>query len=206
MKSYDAGTEAALAARGIVERGMILFDFPSGYYGFWDGAGVFTNDSIDYLPGAQILEIDTWQQSLELAANSLTIRLFPNPEAGLTPNVLTTIEDEEYHQRPVTIMRAIFNASTNALISVLPIWRGVVDQVEHQRSGEDYVLIGRCESRALDYSRRGTAMASDAQQQAVSTGDLFFQYAGYGYDTLQIPFGSKTPENFVPSRRPQPVI
>lgn len=207
MKAYDTDTENALAARGIVERGMVLFDFPSASYGFWDGLGTLTYNSVDYKPGGQVLEIEAADQTLGLSANSLTIKLYANPDAGLTPNVLTTIEAEAYHQRPVTIMRAIFDAATNELISVLPIWRGVVDRIEHQRGGDgSYVLVGYCESKSIDYTKRGTAMASNAHQQAVYTGDVFFEFAGYGYETLQIVFGSKTPENFLPSRKAQPVL
>ena len=206
MRAYSTDTQNALAGSAIVRRGMILFDFPSGYYGFWDGSGPFTYNSITHQGGAQAFEVELGEENLDLASSKVTLRLKANPELGLTPDVLSTIENENYHQRPVTISRALFDKDTGALISVTPIRRGKVDMVEHIKDGTDYTIVGHIESRSLDYSKRGTAMRSDAEQKAISPGDRGLEYAGYGYDVMQIPFGTKAPSSFKVTTKPRPVI
>jgi len=206
MRSYSVPTQDALAASSIIRRGMILFDFPSGYYGFWDGSGPFVYNTITYQGGAQAIEIETADETLALSSNQVVLRLKANPGLGLTPDVLSTIEAENYHQRPVTISKAIFDRDTLALISVTPTWRGKVDRVEHVRDGGDYTIVGYLESRSIDYSRRGTAMRSDAAQKVISAGDKGLEFTGYGYDAMQIPFGTKAPASFQVTTKPRPVI
>lgn len=203
MRSYDAATQAALAAQGIVRRGLIMFQFPSGNYGFWDGAGAFTYGGITYNPGAQLIEIDTGTQVLTLESNAITLKLYANPDTVLTEDVLRTIETEDYHQRPVTISKAIFNADTKALISIIPVWKGYVDQITHERSADGYALVGRCESRSIDYTRRGWAVASNAQQQQISTGDIGLEFCGIA-GQVEVPFGTADKRKRViePANRP----
>lgn len=204
MRSYDAPTQAALAASGIVRRGMILFQFPSGNYGFWDGGEPIVYNSITFKPGGQLIEVNAGEQTLGLDANAITLKLYANPDGGLTPNVLATIEAEDYAQRPVTIYKAIFNADTRALISVIPVWRGYVDTIIHH-IGEPHYIEGRCQSRSIDYTKRGTALASNAQQQQISPGDLGLEYAGT-IARLQVPFGRETGKDFAPEVAKRPVL
>lgn len=206
MRAYSVPTQTALADPSIIRRGMILFDFPSGYYGFWDGNGPFTYNSITYQGGAQAIEVDMGEETLALSSNQVVLRLKANPELGLTPNVLSTIEAENYHQRPVTISKAVLDKDTLALISVTPVWRGKVDRIEHVRDGGNYSIIGHLESRSIDYSRRGTAMRSDAEQKIISPGDKGLEFTGYGYDVMQIPFGTKNAKSFEVKTKPRPVI
>lgn len=184
---------------------MVLFQFPSGNYGFWDGAGPFTHNGITYHPGGQLIEIDTGTQSLSLDSAAITLRLYANPDTSLTEDVLRTIETENYHQRPVTISKALFNADSRALISVVPVWRGYLDQVTHERGPEGYSLVGRCESRSIDYTRRGWASASDAEQQQISAGDRGFQYTGVA-GTVAVPFGAKGKRNLAQGSATGPML
>lgn len=205
MRSLSAATQTALAAQGIIRRGMILFQFPSGNYGFWDGAGTFTHSGVTYQPGGQLIQIDTGEQGLSLDSNAITVRLYANPDTGLTEDVLRTIETENYHQRPVTILKAIFNADTLALISVNTMWRGYVDQVSHERSPEGYAIVGRCESRSIDLTRRGWAVASDANQKLISAGDRGFEYAAVA-GQVEVPFGTGGKKRLAVDATSKPVL
>lgn len=205
MRVFDTATQNALAAQGIIRRGMILFQFPSGNYGFWDGAGPFVYNTVTYNPGAQLIEIDTGTQVLTLESNAITLKLYANPDTALTEDVLRTIETESYHQRPVTIFKALFNADTKALISVIPIWKGYVDQITQERSAEGFALVGRCESRSIDYTRRGWATASDAQQQQISSGDKGLEYCGIA-GQVEVPFGTKDKRKRVVEPANKPVL
>lgn len=207
MRAYDAPTLTALAASGQVERGMIAFDFPSGVYGFWDGDGPITWNAITFQGGAQLIEIDAGEQSLAMDSSSLTLTLYANPDAGITSSVLRTIEAETYHQRPVTIYEAVFNADTRALISVTPVWRGYIDQVIHEidPGGGIRSISARCESRSIDYTKRGWAMRSNAQQQVISAGDRGLEYTGIA-GAVEVAFGRETTRKLAPQQQPGPVL
>lgn len=191
MRNYDAATQNALATGIVARRGAILFDFPSGMYGFWDGTEPLIWNSITFNAGAQLLQIESGEQTLAMASNPVTVKLYANPDLGLTEDMLRTIEAENYHQRPVTIYKVTINADTRALISVIPTWRGYVDQIVHEE-GKNYAIVGKLESRSIDYSRRGTAMSANAPQQQISPGDLGLEFAGV-VGAIQVPFGRETP-------------
>lgn len=193
MRTYDGPTQARHADPAQTEFAMVLFDFPSGYYGFWEGGQPLIWNTFTFKPGAQLIEIDAGAQTSAMEATTLTLRLYANPDAGLTANVLSTIEAEAYHQRPVTFYEACMNPDTLALVSVTPIWRGYVDQVRHEVDGRGRHLVGTLESRGLDYAKRGTAVASHAQQQLIYSGDLGMQYCGV-VGAVEVPFGRKTPQ------------
>lgn len=195
MKALTSGQQAALEAAGIMMRSMILFDFPEGYFGFWTGIGPLSWNSIGFTGAASLIEVEKNEENTELESNGVTARLRSYPEAGITPDVLASIETYAYRNRPVTIYRALLNITTLALIDDPVVeWRGLVDQFSHEEKGDgDYTLIGKFVSRALDYSRRGPMIRSSHHQNLISAGDLFFDYVGVA-GTAQIYFGTKAPK------------
>lgn len=208
MRSYTAGQTTALEQRAQIERGLVLFQLGSGNYGFWDGDYPLTWNSITFQPGGQLIEIEAGEQSLAMDSSALTMRLYANPDAGITSSVLRTIEAEAYHQRPVTIYEALFDTDTRARIGdPVAIWRGYIDQIVHETdpSSGVHVLAARCESRSIDYTKRGTAMASNAHQQAISSGDKGFEFAGIA-GTVEVAFGRASAQRLIVNYNPQPVL
>ncbi|WP_342640942.1 hypothetical protein [Rhodoligotrophos ferricapiens] len=194
MRTIDAATLAVLDAGAYAERDMILFDFPSGYYGFWTGEGVFNWNSFTFVGSGSVLTVVQIEERDDLGSVPLEIRLRALPEAGLTDDVLATIEVEQYHQRPVSIYKAYFHPLTAALLSVNPRYRGYVDQIEHEEGADgSYVLVGRIESRSLDHSRTGYRLRSDADQQLIAPGDTGLRYAGLA-GKQQIWWGTHPPK------------
>ena len=205
MRGYTGPVTTALAAPGIIVRGMVLFALPSGNYGFWEGDEPFTSGGVSYKPGGQLIEAGPYDQSLGLDSNAITLKLYANPDAGLTVTVLQTIEAEDYHQKPVTISKALFNADTRALISVYPIWRGKIDQVTHEDTGDSYAIVAKCESRSIDFTRRGFAVASNAQQDQISSGDRFFEYSGVA-GSVEIAFGRESTRKMGKVKKQRPIL
>ncbi len=203
MKTLTVDQQAALEASGLAMRSMLLFDFPEGYFGFWTGIGVLTWNTIGFVGAASLISVERDEESLDLESNGCTARLRAQPAIGLSPDLLATIEDYQYRNRPVTIFRALLDITTDALIDD-PIveWRGIVDQFEHEESADgDYVLVGKFVSRSIDYTRRGPMVRSSAHQELVSPGDLFLDYTGYA-GTANIYFGTKVPKK-IGSQRSQ---
>ena len=178
MRSFNATTLAKLDAGAIVTRGLLLFDFPSGLYGFWDGVGTLTYSGVDYVGSGQLISVEALNLVSGLAPPSITLTLTAIPDAGLTSDVLSSIEAEAYHQRPVTLNRAYIDPDTRALISVERVFRGYVDQISHEYTiGGGSVLTCAVESRARDNTRKGWRTRSDADQKRIDAADGGMRHA-----------------------------
>ena len=156
-----------------VIRGLLRFDFGKTY-GFWIGSSEWSYNGVTYVPGG-IITIAAIPGQMGVESQGLELELAQAADKGLTPEVLSTIETEIYHQKPVTISDAYFDPDTNALLFVEPMYRGYVDSIEHQQ-GPDGRLIMRCESRSVDNTKANYRVRSNADQQQISPNDNFFQY------------------------------
>jgi hypothetical protein len=175
MRPLNADTLQLLDEGRASIRGLLRFDFGGGSYGFTTMAQRFTYNGLEYLPGG-VIEVDAIPGSWGMNAAGLEISLASSRHDSLTPAALATIEDEDYHQRPVTISDAYFHPDTGALLFVEPVYRGFVDTVVHE-DGPNGRLVINCESRALDNNREGYRLRSTADQQLISPGDRFFEHA-----------------------------
>jgi hypothetical protein len=165
-------TAAALNAGAIVERGLILFDLGSGLYGFWTGAGPFAYEGVTYQGAGSLIQVDGLKQTSGLEAVPVVARLTAIANTDLTPDVLASIEQEVYHQRPCTISTAYFHPETHALLSVEVEYRGYIDRVVHTENAEgEAVLEAHLESRFRDHQRTGYRVRSDADQKRIDPTD-----------------------------------
>ncbi|MGF7160123.1 hypothetical protein FHS85_001746 [Rhodoligotrophos appendicifer] len=194
MRTIDAPTLATIEAGAIAERDMILFDFPSGFHGFWTGDGVFTWNGLTFNGTGSLLSVASIEERDDLGSVALEVRLRALPEAGLTGDVLAEIESEAYHQRPVTIYKAFFHPLTAALLSVSVRYRGTLDQIEHDEAADgEYTLIGRIECRSRDHTRTGYRLRSDADQRLIDPDDGGLRYA-IGASRQQVYWGAERPK------------
>lgn len=178
MRAFNAGTLALLESGQVATRGLLLFDFPSGLYGFWDGAGTFTYAGVTYVGAGQLVGLDAIGMVGDLSAPSITLTLTAIPDTDLSPDVLATIEDEDYHQRPATLSRAYIDPDTRDLISVERVFRGYVDQMVHEYTiGGTATLTCTVESRARDNTRKGWRIRSDADQKRIDANDGGMRHA-----------------------------
>lgn len=170
--AYDPDTQAALESGRVATRDLILFDFGSGLYGFWNGVGVFTYNGVDYKSAGSLIQVSPVRSSLDLSAQRLEVRLSSRPNTALTPEVLSDIWDEVYHFRPVTLMLAFFDIDTRALLSVESVGRGYIDRVEAQESqNQPMALVFDIESRFRIHQRSNYRVRSDADQKRILSTD-----------------------------------
>lgn len=171
-RALAPATSAALAAGRVVERGMILFDLGSGLYGFWSGVGPFAYAGVNYVGAGSLIAVDGIKQTSDLAAVQVLARLTAIADSALTPDVLATIENEVYHQRPATIMTAYFDAESYSLLSVEVEYRGFIDRIVHGEGGDGAaVLEFHLESRFRDHQRRNFRVRSDSDQRRIAEND-----------------------------------
>ncbi|UUP19501.1 DUF2163 domain-containing protein [Nitratireductor thuwali] len=155
-------------------RGLIKSAFGTGTYGFIKAQTPLAWGGLTYQPGG-VIKVSDLDGSMGTSAQQFTVELAESPDDGLTPDVLKTIEMEDYRDRPVTIYDAHFHPDTGELLHVEPLRRGYVDQLRHEEdSGEGYKLIADCETRALDYTRTNGRKRTMADQARRSPGDDFY--------------------------------
>lgn len=158
-------------------RSMALFMLRTGIYGFWSGRGTLNWNSQDYW-GNTLITVSDLVYSLGTAAASFTIELTEHRESGLTPDVLASIENEDYKGCPLMLYEGYFHPDTGALLHVEPAAYGYIDTVDHvtDDNGESK-LVGNILSGAIDNHRDGYRSASNEDQQLIAPGDRFFEHA-----------------------------
>ncbi|MGQ3674247.1 DUF2163 domain-containing protein [Xanthobacter sp. TB0139] len=178
MRAFDSETLALLASGRMVTAALIQFDFGTGTYGFWSGAGRLEFAGLTYLGAGGLIGIEDVTAVGSLESASLTLTLTAIANTALTPDTLAGIEAEHYHGRPVTLRRAYTHPETRALVAVERLWRGYVSQITHDETiGGEAVLAVTCESRGRDVTRKGYRVWSVADQLRIDAADGGLRHA-----------------------------
>lgn len=188
-RDIDSGTLAQIEQGAYPHNWLLLFDLPSGLYGFHLGHGPLEVNGQLYVGAGSLIGIEAIGAGIDLAASPLRVTLRAVPESALTPDVLATVDNEAYKNRPVTLSLAYFNRATGAVANVYRWWSGYVDTIQHnEQIGGEYVLTATLEPRSLDHSRRGFRMRSDADQKLLDPTDRFFEHAATT-PSEELPYG-----------------
>jgi hypothetical protein len=126
------------------ERAAILFDLPSGRYGFV--AGVRGNLEIEingapvtFVGSGAVIEIDKPAANLDLASADLTVSLASHRRVNGTmvklfePHLLNSIEDEVWFLRPAIIYRLNFDENRRLLGEPEQLFRRAIFRIQHKR-------------------------------------------------------------------------
>jgi hypothetical protein len=176
--SLSAEVKALYDEGRISTRQMIRFLFGSGAYGFIARSDEFEYAGLIYKPFGLIEVSDINGGMGTTADDSFTLTLVESANDGLTPAVLMQIENEDYRDRPVTVMDAHFHPDTGALLQVEIVARGYLDVISHEMDPETgFKLTAQCEGRQLDYSRKNGRYRNVADQRRRSPTDKFFEHA-----------------------------
>lgn len=176
MLSLSSEAQSALDAGRFVMRTGIVFYLGGGTHAFWDGVGPYTYGGVTFEASGSLLEIGDIPAVGTLASEKVEVTLRAIANTELSPDVLATIEDEQYHQRPVTIWQFIFDADTGSLATAIRHYSGYIDQIEHKDEDGEYSLVASLESRSRDHQKTGYRMRSTSDQDQISSGDLFYQH------------------------------
>jgi hypothetical protein len=178
-----------LLKKGIYgRRALVLFDMPSGRWGFWDDAYDLSYNSDTYvgIPGA--FTISPISSMLDLVVNKVDIVF-----SGLDPTVVTHISNEDYHRRPVYINVAIIDPETSVIVGIIPWFSGILDQLEDREvvGGQSTVTI-HLESGNWELGRVGTRTRSDSDQRQIQATDKSFSFVASAV-TQQLWWGRSGP-------------
>ncbi len=180
MKTLPEEAVEALAGRAPIVAGAARFAFGETFR-VWSGFGDLEIDEEVYKGiGANALIVPTGSQT---GGSAEGVRL---TLSGLDPDVAQTIEDEGYHQKPVTIWRLIFSPE-HVLLGAAVYLRGRVDTVTiTEQVGGDSSIEFDIEGPRRDMSRRGSRIRSNTDQRVLGgSGDAAFKHVTYaGRKTL----------------------
>lgn len=204
-KSFDSATQAQLDAGQSVDRYVVRFEFDEGDFGFWGGIGVFTYDDgdgdLDYIGAGGLITAEEFVEGVTGEAIPLVLMLSGIPNSELSPDVLAEVENYTYHQRPVRISTAYFDADDGTLQSVELERIYFVDRIIHQHTvGGEAVLRVECESKARDNFKSGTRMRTDADQRLIDADDGGLRYT-IEAATVPIAWGRAPEETAQESKR-----
>jgi len=189
VQDIDPAVLAQIAKGAYTSTHLLLFELDEGLYGFWGGHGPITVNSITYQGAGSLIEISQLNLGSDLAASPLTVTLRAVPETALTPDVLATIDDYGYKNKPAHLMLAYFDPVAGVIVTAFQWWQGYIDTIEHNQTvGGEYTLIAHLEPLSLDHSRVGYRMRSDSDQRLIDPNDRFFEHAGTTA-TMKIQYG-----------------
>lgn len=178
MRTIDTDANVQLQAGVSANYGGIKFDFDSGSYAFWNGLGPLVWNSVTFQGAGSLIEVEAITEKYGTEGTAVQVTLRSIADSALSSDVLASIEEEDYRNRPVTIYDLFIEPSTRELVWVRVKWRGRVSKVEHNERGDGtYELIGTLEPRTMGLSRTGAQMRSDIAHQAIWSGDKFFEHA-----------------------------
>lgn len=160
----------------------------TGTYGFWNGKAEITVAGLVYWPNA-LIDVSEPVYGLGTAAATFTATLIAKRDSGLTPDKLLLIENEGYKDAPLNGYDFYFDPDTREFLHAEPGPYGFIDTVDHVRQDGEVKLVANVRSGAIANHRDGYRTASNEDQQLVSPGDKFFQYAStVKHETFDIKF------------------
>jgi hypothetical protein len=189
MQQLDAQQLAIDAKPEKVGWQAILFDFASGFHGFWTGDGPIDWNGFTFNSGGQVFEVSLPEMKATTESLQATIKLYANPDSGLTDTVLATIFNETYMYRPVRIYEVLQDPDTGVR-SFLQSYQGLCHGIV-QDLNEGF-LEATLESHNYDFSNNCGAMANDAHHKQISADDKFMEYSAIAH-TVPLHFGRPTP-------------
>ncbi len=174
--TFPTRLQQVLGEGRAVIRSLLKIETGTGTYGFWNGNANLDWNGLTYWPST-LISVSEPVYGIGTAASTFTVELVAKRDSGLTPDKLLLIENEDYKGRPVTVYDAYFDPDTRALLHVEPMTYGYCDTVDHVTEGGETKLVGNIVDGRLDNHRDGYRSASHEDQQLVSPGDMFFEFA-----------------------------
>lgn len=172
MRIQPPELTAVLETGKYSKRNIVLFDMPSGFYGFWNHTYDTTIDghTIKSLPGE--FQVSAIKSSMDMSIEKVTVTF-----GGLDPRVSMLIDEETYHRRPVRIFRAVIDPSTDKVVGITQWFSGVIDTVPtSEQVGGPTTLTVNIDSDDWELNRSGTRVRTNGDQRQIDSLDGSYAY------------------------------
>lgn len=150
-------------------RWLLRVDLDDAPTGIWNGSYPLPYEDITYAGIGGNMVFDAIPGSTNLATDRVQVTI-----THLLPDVTQLIEDEDWHQKPATLLLAILDESGRPQF-ITPRFSGFLDHVEITDAADDLInVIVTIESNNRELSRINGDTRSDASQRRRSATDRFF--------------------------------
>jgi hypothetical protein len=172
VKTYTASVLAALAADHVVVVQLVELQFPSGTVALNTSNWNLVWDGVTYLGAYGLGSVSPIKDSPgEIQGTSFTL------SGGDSSSIALALDATgEVQGTPAIIRTAILDTTTFQILDALIDWAGTLDTMSIEEDNNQATISATAESAAVDLLRGNLSTYSDADQQALFSGDLAFEY------------------------------
>lgn len=165
-RTIHANTVTEITARKLTPIIMIKAEFSGGTVFFWSGVGTLSYSGDSYTGAGNLLNIGGIKEGMNVEANGSVISL-----TGISSTLISLALTEQYQGKPITIFFATLD-STGVLISnPFILFKGFMDVLQIDTSGETATLSMQCENRLIDLNRSKVRRYTMADQNVLYPND-----------------------------------
>ena len=184
--SRDITSAVDTALDGAVLRPVVLFhaEFPSGDFRAWSGLHELVYDGNTYSGSGDLLKFGGVTETGDLQETGVALTL-----SGISSSLRNVVLDEDYQRAAATISLLMLDEDHLPISDAIPVYSGFVDVVEFSDDGDELLLDVRLENDMALFGKRFPRRYTNASQQDLYSGDLFFEYIESLVDK-DLPWGS----------------
>lgn len=173
MRSISGALTTALASGHVVLATLVKIEFTSGTIALNSSTHALTYDGTTYAGvGGGFGSISP----IEDRPGDLPGLQFQLHRMDATYIGVALDSADEVQGAVVNVYTAVIDSTTYAIVDALLDWSGYADTMSISEDGETASIVLTAESKAVDLLRGNPLVYSDADQQSLVPGDLYFQY------------------------------
>ena len=166
-----SAVQQAAAADDQVDRAVAVeLDFPDGFARFPGGHEAISIGGLEFLGVGQLGSISVAEESAELRAYGMTIRL-----SGVPRDSIAYALGQAYQGRKGTVWEVQLDPSTWQVIGTLVVFRGRMDQMDIAM-GQQAAVTVKLENRLADWDRPRILRFTDDEQRRRDPADGSFRF------------------------------
>lgn len=170
MRVISNDALAALDSGRFRVRCLLRAEMDEGDFSIWDDYGSITVAGVTYSGAPGRFTVSPVSSVSDMSARNCDVSL-----SALDLETIGKIDEIDWHQRPITIQRAILAEDAPQTIHVMTYFSGFLDQmIWKETPGGTANITFRCEPSARELQRKGTRTRSDSDQRERDSEDGFF--------------------------------
>lgn len=170
MRVISTAALAALDSGRFRVRCLLRAEMDDGDFAIWDDHGSITVGGVTYTGAPGRFTVAPVSSVSDMSARNCDVTA-----SGLDLETIAKIDETDWHQRPITIQRAIIAEDAPQTIHLMPYFVGFLDQmIWKETAGGSAIITFRCEASARELQRKGTRTRSDSDQRERDAADGFF--------------------------------
>ncbi len=170
-RSLTAAVITEITSQSVIPILLVKMEFDSADLNVWTGLGNLFFSGDTYLGVGDIGGISPIEESADLRANGVNLSL-----SGIPSALISTALSEPFQDRPATIWFGLFNSSQSLIADPIQIFKGRMDTMEIQESGENSLINLGIENELVHLERPNERRYTPRDQQLLFPNDKGFQF------------------------------